>query len=222
MHKITLRKQARDLTALRRGRLVVLYPVEDGVKRASGSIMWLCDCDCGQQAIVSSNNLLRGSTFSCGCQKSENVRMRRNSVTHDMCYSPEWVAWSAMKTRCTREAGPQYEDWGGRGIEVCAEWQDDFEAFFAYIGPRPSLLHSVDRYPDNDGNYEPGNVRWATREQQMGNKRDNIVVTAFSETKRLLQFIPWGGKSPIYERAARRIRRGADPEITIVAALLGR
>lgn len=139
-----------------------------------------------------------------------------------MSYTAEHQAWCNMKSRCTGKAGSQFDDWGGRGIRVCDEWMDDFDAFFAHIGLRPSPRHSIDRYPDNDGNYEPGNVRWATRDQQMGNKRDNIVVTAFSETKRLLQFIPWGGKSPIYERAARRIRRGADPEITIVAALLGR
>lgn len=81
----------------------------------------------------------------------------------------EYRIWSGMKVRCSN---PNFKDWhlyGGRGIKVCEEWLESFEAFFLHIGPRPSPLHSIDRYPNGDGNYEPGNVRWATRKQQARN-----------------------------------------------------
>jgi len=82
----------------------------------------------------------------------------------------EYRIWSSMKRRCLNPKDLGWERYGGRGITVCAEWQASFDAFLAYMGPRPSLAHSIDRI-DNDGNYEPGNVRWATWSQQNANKR---------------------------------------------------
>ncbi len=82
----------------------------------------------------------------------------------------EYRAWYQMIYRCTNPKFPQWKDYGGRGISVCAEWRNSFTAFFEHVGPRPSPQHSFDRI-DNDGNYEPGNVRWATRSQQNSNQR---------------------------------------------------
>jgi hypothetical protein len=81
-----------------------------------------------------------------------------------------------MKDRVLNPNHPHFKDWGGRGITIYQPWIDDFEAFFAYIGPRPSPRHSLDRWPDRNGNYEPGNVRWATPREQQNNRRDNIIV----------------------------------------------
>lgn len=89
-----------------------------------------------------------------------------------MTDKPEYLAWREMKVRCYRETNVQFEDYGGRGISVCREWRDSFLAFFNHIGPRPSHGHSLDRI-DNDGNYEPGNVRWATKVEQRANRRDS-------------------------------------------------
>jgi hypothetical protein len=87
-----------------------------------------------------------------------------------MCYTPEWGAWAGIKQRCFDPKSVSFDDYGGRGITMAPEWRDDFLAFYEHLGPRPSPAYSVDRI-DVDGNYEPGNVRWATRSQQAANKR---------------------------------------------------
>jgi hypothetical protein len=79
-----------------------------------------------------------------------------------------------MKQRCCNPKNGSYYKYGGRGITVCNEWMASFEAFLEDVGKRPSMAHTLDRFPNNDGNYEPGNVRWATIEQQANNKRPNI------------------------------------------------
>ncbi|HEX7893188.1 MAG TPA: hypothetical protein VF447_03285 [Terriglobales bacterium] len=89
-----------------------------------------------------------------------------------MTHTREYRAWAGMIQRCTNPKHARWADWGGRGITVCERWRS-FENFYADMGNRPSPAHSLDRFPDNDGNYEPGNVRWATRSEQQLNKRPN-------------------------------------------------
>lgn len=88
--------------------------------------------------------------------------------------TPEYLAWRNMRTRCFNPRIQQWADYGGRGITVCERWLT-FENFYADMGLRPSPRHSLDRL-DNDGNYEPGNVRWATREEQQQNRSDNVLT----------------------------------------------
>jgi hypothetical protein len=102
-----------------------------------------------------------------------------------MTGTPEQKAWRHMIERCTVPNDREYRYYGARGVTVCPEWRHDFAVFYAYIGPRPSPEHSVDRYPDQNGNYEPGNVRWATRTEQARNKRNNIWID-YKEERRLL------------------------------------
>lgn len=97
----------------------------------------------------------------------------------------EYSSWSSMIQRCTN---PAFKDWhlyGGKGIEVCEEWRKSFAAFFAHIGPRPSVLHSIDRWPNMNGNYEPGNVRWATPKEQVLNSANVRWLTLNGESKSL-------------------------------------
>ena len=89
---------------------------------------------------------------------------------HGRAHSPEWNAWRNARYRCTQRSSPDWVNYGGRGITMCAEWQQSFAAFYRDVGPRPTPLHSLDR-KNNDGNYEPGNVRWALKSTQNRNKR---------------------------------------------------
>jgi len=89
--------------------------------------------------------------------------------------APEYVAWLAMKQRCYYKAGEAYQRYGARGIRVAAEWLSDFPQFLRDVGKRPSPKHTLDRYPDGDGDYEPGNVRWATRRQQAMNRKPKTL-----------------------------------------------
>lgn len=117
------------------------------------------------------------------------ARLRARIVKHNACKTPEYNAWCKMKSRCYAPNNTGFRYWGGRGISVCQEWRDSFSAFLGYVGPRPSPKHSLDRYPDPDGNYEPGNVRWATRAEQRANQRDGALAKSVA-IKRLHQQRP--------------------------------
>ena len=93
-------------------------------------------------------------------------------VLHGHAGKPEYIAWCAMRKRCSNPGHPAYKHYGARGISVCDRWESDFPAFLADMGERTSPKHSLDRI-DNDGNYEPGNCRWATKAEQMANRRNS-------------------------------------------------
>ena len=117
----------------------------------------------------------------------------------------EYDAWRSAKRRCHDPRTIYYERYGGRGIKMCAEWQASFDSFLLFIGPCPSRNHSLDRI-DNDGNYEPGNVRWATLEEQRRNRSDNRRLTFFGQTKTTVEWSIETGLSESVIRA--RVKRG--------------
>ncbi len=165
---MTKRKPRRvDLTGRRFGRLVVL---EFTGRKTNGRVpIWQCKCDCGQIKDVESASLVRGNTSSCGCFNKDRVAETHRK--HGQYTNPMYAVWTQMKARCMNPRHAGFKYYGGRGISVCQRWIDSFSAFLADMGERPDGLE-IDRI-NNDGNYEPGNCRWATRAQQMMNTRRN-------------------------------------------------
>jgi hypothetical protein len=124
-------------------------------------------------------------------------------VRHGLARRKEYRAWVNMISRCENPKTPGWENYGGRGIAVCRRWRESVEAFYEDIGPRPSPQHSVDRI-DNNGNYEPGNCRWATQHEQTRNMRRNRIVTLDGERMILMDAIAKAGvdKRRVFYRLA--------------------
>ena len=138
-------------------------------------------CHCGNIFISRKYYIESGKTKSCGCYHTQirrKLAIQRNkglnhpSKKHGQAKTPIFRIWSLMKNRCNNPKSKDYKNYGGRGIKVCEEWERDFLSFKNHIGERPSNLHSIDRI-NNEGNYEPGNVKWSTRKEQNNNKRNN-------------------------------------------------
>lgn len=97
-------------------------------------------------------------------------------------WTTEYRAWVNMITRCCNPNSTRFEDWGGRGISVCEKWRISYPAFLGDVGRKPTPGHSLDRHPNASGDYEPGNVRWATPEEQSRNQRKCRRISAFGKT----------------------------------------
>jgi hypothetical protein len=160
------------------------------IKRAEndkrGQAQWTCVCECGNTSIVAGKDLRQNKSRSCGCLQREIVTIVKR--THGKSSTRLHRIWSAMRARCHNKNSHEYFRYGGRGISVCEEWRNSFEAFYDWSmrnGYADNL--SIDRI-NNDGNYEPSNCRWATNRVQASNKRTTRLIEYKGEKKMLMDW----------------------------------
>lgn len=185
------------------GRLVALVQMA-----TCGQSKWLCKCDCGTELIVMANHLRRGNTQSCGCVRNEFSSLKYFTQKDGSRGGnrPEYALWARIKDKCNNPDNAAYEYYGGRGIRFYQGWADSFETFLEYIGPKPSTRHSLDRWPNNDGNYEPGNVRWAVMKQQNNNTRRTRRILYNGQVKSMMEWCEDLGLD--YQLVSYRIDKG--------------
>lgn len=188
--------KAIDITGQKFGRLTVVEKV--GSKKGEG-VLWRCKCDCGGEVEVTGKKLRNGNTKSCGCIAKELLVARNKaSGTHGMTATPTWISWDSMKQRCLNVKHKSYAIYGGRGIKICDRWLESFEDFLADMGERPEGM-TLDRI-DVDGDYTPGNCRWATSETQSNNRTNNRLVEYRGVTQTLAK---WARELGISRQALR-------------------
>lgn len=158
-----------------------LTVISEHKKDNDPNIYYICRCDCGSiSKPINGMSLRRGETKSCGCYAREKA-IEKLPLAHDGARKHGfggtriYQTFQDMKQRCFNPHNKFFKDYGGRGITVCTEWKDDFPAFLNHVSALPHFNekgYSIDRI-NNDGNYEPGNVRWATAHEQMMNRRNS-------------------------------------------------
>lgn len=186
----------KNIAGVRFGRLTAVSHAGTDMQR---NALWLCLCDCGNQITVRGSSLRSGVTLSCGCYKLDSLK------THGMSKSRLYALWHGMKVRCLNENGEIFDRYGGRGITICPEWENSFEAFRDWAmanGYRDDL--TIDRI-DTNGPYSPGNCRWATMKEQENNKRNNHLITFEGETHTVTEWAEIKGinRQALYSRLKR-------------------
>lgn len=181
---------------------------------SDGSRLWSCRCSCGKTVICRGPLLRRGHTKSCGHLRA--VIARAKAWRHGKTRTPAYRSWAAMRYRCENPSSGSWPRYGGRGIAVCERWRE-FDNFYADMGdPQPG--ETLDRI-DNNGHYEPGNVRWASKQAQSRNTRRNTYLTFNGQTRLLLE---WAALLAIDPRTLRqRLRIGWTVEQALTTPLGG-
>ena len=197
---MTFHRLSDDETGNRFGMLTVISRAES---KWGGATRWKCICDCGEEKIVDAHSLLRGRTKSCGSHPA---------TKHGKSATRVYWAWIHMIHRCTDPKYSSYEHYGARGIKVCDRWLNSLENFHADMGDAPDGME-LDRYPNNDGNYEPSNCRWATRVEQMNNTRRNRLISFQGRTQTVSQWAREFGLDG--HTISKRLKRGWSEEKSV-------
>lgn len=135
---------------------------------------WLCRCTCGTEIEIRGDHLRRGIRKTCA--RNGHFWSAVQGGGMEARYPAEYATWKSMRERCKKKKGKHYRIYGKRGIKVCERWQKSFAHFLHDMGCKPDLSYTIDRYPDNNGNYEPTNCRWATKSEQGRNTRRSVYV----------------------------------------------
>lgn len=202
-----------DLTGRRFGRLVVEGPAPDKVlKSGYHEPMWICVCDCGKRKVIRGKSLRGGITSSCGCWQRESVGNRAR--THGGFGTRLYAVWDSMRQRCLNPAHHAYENYGGRGIRICPEW-DDFAVFRTW-----ALAAGYDEYAergtltldriDVEQGYSPDNCRWSNMREQANNRRMSIRLDYLGESRTLTEWAALIGLD--YTTLWKRYNAGKSPE----------
>lgn len=177
--------------------LTVLEWVSKGVYK------WKCICICGKIYFGNGTQIETGIVKSCGCMAGKATSDRQ--ITHGMSYSEEYEIFKNIQQRCTNPKNPHYKNYGGRGIDICERWTNNFHNFYQDMGKRPSALHSVERR-ENDLGYSPENCYWATKKEQSRNKRSSVFITFQNRTMILAD---WASELKVYDSTIRnRMKKG--------------
>jgi hypothetical protein len=186
----------KDLTGMVFGKLTVLV-----YSHTNRFAYWRCKCECGNETVVSSGNLKSGGVKSCGCLVGEigkqTIKSAYMAITkHNKSKTRLYNIWTNMKQRCGNFKNKDYNRYGGRGIKVCPEWKNDFQAFYDWAmanGYKQDL--QLDRI-DNDKGYSPENSRWVNCYTQANNRRKNVYVTFNNKTQTVSQWAKEFGVHP--------------------------
>jgi len=195
----------KDLRNQRFGKLLALEPIK---KSYDANYYWLCICDCGKEKTILSSNLVRGISTTCGCGK---IKLGEVTTKHGMTKTRIFKIWAGIRKRCNNSKCESYKHYGGRGIVISEKW-DNFIDFYNDMKEGYADDLSLDRI-DPNGNYEPGNCRWATSKTQNRNRRNNNVITFNNESKTLSEWAELSGNN--YTVINYRIRKGWDVEKAI-------
>lgn len=161
-----------------------------------GAFFFKCKCECGNVKKINIKSIIRFSSKSCGCGSKESG-IKRRKYGKLMDNTKVYRAWANMKTRCSNPNRKQWHNYGGRGIKVCKRWCGDngFKNFLKDMGEPPSNKHSLDRFPNTNGNYQPSNCRWATHSEQILNKRVPVTTIKYNDVS--LTIAEWSIKTGI-------------------------
>lgn len=185
----------------------LLTVIEPGERTANcGVFRWKCRCVCGNYTLATGGSLRSGNKKSCGC-------LRQTNTTVNGVKTKEYRIWDSMRQRCGNPNDPHFEEYGGRGIHVCSEWEK-YSQFIADMGLKPSAAHTLERIDNNLG-YSKSNCRWATRKEQANNRRSNVYLTLQNRTQTMAQWADELGV-PLRRLSERRQRGLCDADILLL------